>query len=197
MPGIYFIISLKLADLLQRLHHGVHIAAVKIRSAAAPAEKGISCKKGVLNPEADTAGCVPGRLHHMKNQAGFRDLIAVLIILSSGGERKRKMERLPYSGIVLFVHINGDTGLFRNGSYRTDVVKVTVCEENSITDEMILLQIVHNGVAFVTRVDHDRMKRIFICDDISVCFQITDRKCFNQHGSSFPAVISSKPGRSG
>ena len=179
MPGIYFVISLKLADLLQRVHHGIHITAVKIRSAAAPAEKGISCKKGVLNPEADTAGRVPGCLHHMKNQAGFRDLIAVLIVLSSGGTRKRKMKRLPYRGIVLFIHIYGGTGLFRNGCYRADVVKMTVREENGITDEMIFLQIIHDGIAFVTRVNYNGMKRGFICDDIAVCFQITDRKCFN------------------
>ena len=79
MTGIDFIVSRKIAELLQTAKLLVHVSAREVGSAAAAAEKRVAGEQSVFTDNADAAGCVTGGGEDLETQTGKAEDIMLLL----------------------------------------------------------------------------------------------------------------------
>ena len=190
MPRINLIIALERADLPEGLQHIFHAPAVKIGSAAAAAEERVAGEERILSPNDDTSGCMPGGGEDRKVYPGGRHHITVIIGPSVFRESKREVEGMHVFRVILRIHVNGCACLLLYCFHCSDMVIVPVGEEDGFAGEMIALQIVEYGVAFITRIDDNTLKCFFVGYNIAVGLKVSDRERFDQH--DYSSFVSSR-----
>ena len=84
-------------------------------------------------------------------------------------------------GGVQGVHIHDGPGLLRHGVHRAHMVIVPVGQENGPAFQAVVLKIIQNGVALVTRVDDHTFQRGFVGDHVAVGLQLAHGQGFDQH----------------
>ena len=92
--------------------------------------------------------------------------------------------------VILRIHVNGCACLFLYCFHSSDMVIVPVGEEDGFAGEVVALQIVEYGVAFITGVDDNAFKCFFVGHNIAVGLKVSDRKRFDQH--DYSSFVSSR-----
>ena len=98
------------------------------------------------------------------------------------------MRILSGAADVAPVYPDGRTGLFRDGGDSARVVVVAVGQQYGLAAEVVVLEIVHDGVALVAGVDDRAAEGGLVGDDVAVGLKLTDRDGLNKHISKLLRV---------
>ena len=123
-----------------------------------------------------------GRLHDAEGQIADLDLVAFLIKDRALGRDERVAVERDGRARVERVHVHGRAGLLVHGVDGAGVVVVTVREQDGAAGEVVVLQIVEDGVGLVARVDDGALERGLVGDDVAVGHEVPDGQTFDEHG---------------
>ena len=182
MAGVDLIIAGQGRDLCQRLQFDLHAAALEIRAAAGAGKERVAGEERVAADERHAAGGVAGRLHDAEGQTADLDLVAFLIKDRALGRDERVAVERDGRARVERVHVHGRAGLLVHGVDGAGVVVVTVREQDGAAGEVVVLQIVEDGVGLVARVDDGALERGLVGNDVAVGHEVPDGQTFDEHG---------------
>ena len=128
------------------------------------------------------AGRVAGRFHDAEGQIADLDLVALLIKDRALGRGERVAVEGDGRACVERVHVHGRTGLLVHGVDGTGVVVVAVREQDGAAGEVVVLEVVEDGVRLVAGVDDGALERGLVRDDVAVGHEVPDGQTFDEHG---------------
>lgn len=182
MAGVDLVIAGQGRDLRQRLQLDLHAAAGEIGAAAGTGEERVAGEERVTADERHAAGRVAGRLHDAEGQIADLDLVALLIKDGALGRGERVAVERDGCARVERVHVHGRAGLLVHGVDGAGVVIVAVREQDGAAGEVVVLEVVENGVGLVAGVDDGALERGLVRDDVAVGHEVPDGQTFDEHG---------------